>query len=402
MKDGAFRRLREYRTLKFITAALVFITAFLTGKLFYEESLKWLSGRRVKVKVITRDFTVKTLPPSQALTELKKAKFRASGIKNLKKRNDLLSQINAQIKWLERFYPTLWAGNVLKRPKSAYPAVKNWEILFSYAFFVVLFGVIPLVFFHYYDRRKLRHFFYQVGKKEEPIRLGRKINFINWPLIGVSWDTVFGKIFNGPSSYLWVMRIFDHQLIADRRIYSDKESPEEWKLREQGKVVLNLARLNKDMRDVAWAVAEDALKEGLVGEDGVEHFKALIALALFHRAAGYFGNVPVESLIVAMRKDNPTARAFVSNYYYGKVPLSEFMGVQKTDVKEAEEFLTAFHGFRKEKSDFFKYLLESYCQIPVSSLSFAEVDPEKIRSFTSRFYDTPESRAFGVADGGEK
>jgi len=394
MSGSPFKRLREHRTLKLIAAALVFVTALLTGKLFYEESLKWLSGRRVKVRVITGDFTVKPLPPSQALTELKKARFRASGIKNLEERNDLLSQIDAQIKWLERLYPTLWVAKVLKRPKDAYPAVRNWEIRLSYAFFVVLFGVVPLVFFYYYDRRKLRPFFYQVGKKEEPIKLGRAVNLIDWNAVGVSWDTVFKEVFQSPQSYLWVMRIFDHQLIADKRIYSPKESSKEWELREQGKVVLNLVRISEEIGAIARAVAEDALKEGLVGEERFDFFRALIALALFHRVSGYFGNVPVESLVITLNKNSSTARAFISNYYYGKIPTSEFLGVKKDDLKEAEELLTAFHGFRKEKEDFFRYLLESYCQIPISSFSFAEVDQQRIKSAVEKFYDTKEVNLF--------
>ncbi len=360
----SYDRISAWEKTKLITVLMVIFLSYFGLKIFASDLYyRFFLPHSVKIKnILSPDLSLKTLPVDEAYRTLEKTELNLS--KNVyglspKDRAKLLEVVNREREFIETEYPFPNLFALLNPHKYAGNRGVSW------AFYLVLLvlttgGIMALLL---YDSRKLRPFFYQVGRKEPALAIGKPFTLIDWEFFGLKPEFVFGEVFKGRENWELLTAIYDRALKYDVLILTKKESERDRDYRDKAKVVLNLYRIHYDVWQAVRDLEEYALRVGLIKEEEIPLFRASVVMALFHYVLSFFGNVPTESFAINLK--NYTAKRFFTSYYYlGKTINTLFKGVVKEKDKQASFFMKAFHGFRKEKKDFLKELKEKHCQVP--------------------------------------
>jgi len=242
-------RIREWRWFKVAVYVAFFALGFALTKGMYEQLYlrKFLPAVPVK-GVLTRNYRYETVPLNEVMDALEEAETRVYGDKELNfvQREKLLSIIDAEKRKFRSLYPVPSPLRLLA--KNVYPEGKFRTFLF--VLLEALFVFAPVGGLAYLDRKKLKPFFFQVGKKEEPIKLGEPKELIDWEYFGIKESSVRNFVFKDGSSYEKYLAIYDNQLIYDEVLRSELESRLAEELREKGKVVLDLFGVHRDVKAV--------------------------------------------------------------------------------------------------------------------------------------------------------
>jgi hypothetical protein len=351
------QKVSSHRTAKLLIFLFIFVAGVFYGQvLFYKQFLTFFLPENVVIKVFDREMNVK-----EAYKELPKIKmdidlhWRQKGL-SLEEKQRIVKHLEKKIQKIEKRYPLPTLFNILNR--NNYPYARPKAV--AYFLFTVLLSISPIIFLFFYDKKKLRDFFLQEGRREKPISLGRPFGFIDWKFLGTDEGFVAKEIFDGEERYLEILAVFDKQIIADVRIFSDKERK---KIKiNPSDVVIDFAELNRDIKKILDSLAKYGYSLGFLTPEQEKKFRAVVGFALFHYVSSFFGNVP-SGFIVKRLKDF-TIKRFMSMYYYGKIVNVVFDNVVKEREKEPADFLRIFHGYAKEKEDFLTELRKKYCQIP--------------------------------------
>lgn len=238
----------------------------------------------------------------------------------------------------------------------------GWAILAS----EVLFAGLTGAFLYFLDFKFLKSFFLRSAAPETPLEMGD-----SWPaspenFTGVEKERIESYFVEGGLDEF--MRTVDARIPKpnsdDRygviRTDDDRVEKEE---REKGRIVYNRSRIEREVRKSVEELEDYGKKLLLVRKGEEESFRVSLGFSLYHHVLDFFSGVPL-GFVTPRLKDYTLKRVLASYGYRDKVPITKFQNDYRPHEERPSRFLTALHGYCRERKDLYEHLKDEFCQIP--------------------------------------
>jgi len=187
----------------------------------------------------------------------------------------------------------------------------------SFSLPALLFVIFSNLYIH-----KKRNFFFRVGEKEPPLKLGKPVRLLLFkdtskPILSLTEKEFVKIVFGGDyRNYAKVMAFMNGEII------------------ETDKIKFPLISINKRIEEFTDQLAKWGYATYKLQKEDEKVFRASVYLSLLHYTASLYGNIPVSFLSPFIKND--IVNDFKSFYYYGKLPVK---------LGKVRDFLTIFHTF---------------------------------------------------------